>query len=252
MFPIHVINLLRHKNRLEQFKIENSFLLDDTNFFPAYDGKLLPRRQLILDGLITEKNTYDPRALGILKSHVELWKIAAKSKHGITIMEDDIIIHKDLIKATEQIIRENKPFDLIAWSYNLDWPIRLETAQGLPKSLISYLVGVGNSERIELLNQFGSYGDKINKDLYLSQSITYKFIKANQFTGLSCYTVSPKGAKKLLARLPIDNYDIIFDGLMRFIWLETGIDVSMTHFYKDMDVFLCSPFLAYSNNLRGK
>ncbi|MDI2089784.1 glycosyltransferase family 25 protein [Commensalibacter oyaizuii] len=252
MFPIYVINLQDHQERLELFKKRNHFLLDHTQFFNGYNGKILPRRQMVLDGLITDRNTYNARALGILKSHVELWKIAANSDHGITIMEDDVTIHKDYITSSKQILAEQKSFDLIAWGYNLDWPIRLHTAKGLPATLISYLLNLGNSNEIQLYHQIGAYGDRINQNAYLEQSITPTFVRTTMYAGLCCYTLSTQGAQKLLNHLPIDKYNLQFYGNIIATLDETGIDISMEHFYPEMDVFLSSPFLAYSDNEKSR
>lgn len=248
MLPIYVINLSRHTERLEQFKKNNAFLTNYFTTFTAYDGNRLARRQLILDGLITEKNLYRAKALGILKSHAELWKIAAQSEYGITIMEDDVIVHPDFIKASKKLMECKLPYDIIAWGYNLDWPIRLQTAKGLPSTLISYLVKVGQSDQFYNFDQIGSYGDKIDKESYLSQSITPQFIPTKMFAGLPCYSITPQCAQKLLDQFPIDNYNIHFYGAISADNDEIGIDITLEHLYKNMNVVLASPFLAYSNN----
>lgn len=248
MLPIYLINLPHHTERLEQFKINNPFLLNDLTVFAAYDGHRLARRALILEGLITDNNIYKARSLGILKSHAELWKIAAKSEHGITIMEDDVIVHPDFIKANQSLIDSKKQYDLVAWGYNLDWPIRLQTAKGIPSSLISYLVQVGQSDQLHVTNQVGSYGDKIDRQAYLSQSITPDFVSTKMFAGLPCYSITPQCAQALLAQFPIDNYDLQFYGAIAASNIEHGIDITLEHLYKNMNVVLASPFLAYSNN----
>ncbi|CAI3929222.1 unnamed protein product [Commensalibacter communis] len=248
MLPVYLINLQRHTERLEQFKINNPFLLEHLNIFKAYDGNRLARRQLILDGLITDRNLYKPRGLGVLKSHVELWKIAAKSEHGITIMEDDVIVHPDFVKANKLLLDNKEQYDIVAWGYNLDWPIRLQTARGLPSSLISYLVQVGDSSQLHRINQIGAYGDKINKEEYLSQSITPDFISTTMFAGTPCYSITPQCAQALLDQLPLDNYEIYYYGTITAINVEHGIDITLEHLYRNMNVVLASPFLAYSNN----
>lgn len=252
MLPIYVINLSRHTERLEQFKKNNAFLNDYLTIFTAYDGNRLARRQLILDKLITERNLYKARALGVLKSHAELWKIAAQSEHGITIMEDDVTVHPDFVKANQKLIEHKDPYDIIAWGYNLDWPIRLKSAKGLPSSLISYLVKVGQSDQIYGFNQIGSYGDKIDKETYLSQSISPQFISTKMFAGTPCYSITPKCAQGLLDQFPIDNYDLHFYGAISATNTEFGIDITLEHLYKDMNIVLASPFLAYSNNEKSK
>lgn len=250
MLPIYLINLPRQTERLETFKINNAFLKEHINVFPAYEGIRLARRQLIMDGLITEKNNYKARALGILKSHYELWKIAADSEHGITIMEDDVIIHPDFIKESTKVTNSDHQHDIIAWGYNIDWPIRLQNAKGLPSSLISYLVQVGKTE-FAAINQIGSYGDKIDKKVYLSQSITPDLIACKMFAGLPCYSITPKGAKALLEQFPIDCYNIRFYGTLSAINYEYGIDITLEYLTRDMNVVLSSPFLAYSENIKG-
>ncbi|MDI2113290.1 glycosyltransferase family 25 protein [Commensalibacter nepenthis] len=251
MLPIYLINLQHQKERLEQFKVNNPFLVEHVNIFKAYEGNRLARRQLIFDGLITEKNNYKPKALGILKSHVELWKIAAKSEHGITIMEDDIIVHPDFAKANQVLINNKEQYDLIAWGYNLDWPIRLQTAKGLPSSLISYLVQVGDPTKLNIINQIGSYENQIDKASYLSQSITPNFISTTMFAGLPCYSITPQCAQALLDQLPIDIYNIQYYGTITAINVEFGIDITLEHLYKGMNVVIASPFLAYSNNQKS-
>lgn len=252
MLPIYLINLPRQTKRLETFKENNAFLKEHINVFPAYDGARLARRQLIIDGLIAEENRYKPRALGILKSHAELWKIAAESEYGITIMEDDVIIHPDFLKESQILMNNEKQYDIVAWGYNLDWPIRLQTAKGLPTSLISFLVQVGDNTKFVAINQIGSYGDKINKETYLSQPIKPNFISTTMFAGLPCYSITPKAAKALLAQFPIDNYKIPYYGTVSATNIETGIDITLEHLYKNLNVVLASPFLAYSENKKEK
>ncbi len=247
MQPIYLINLPNHKEKLLKFKKQNSFLLNHVYVFEAYNGQSLSRRQLILNKYITERNNYDPRSLGIMMSHVELWKIAAKSKHGIIIAEDDVIIHSDFIEQSKQIIKNYPTYDLIAWSYNLDWPIQMNVAKGLPTVLTSYKIKVGDPQ-FNPDGQIGFYGDKINQKEYFNSIIHPKLTKVLMFTGLSFYSISPKGAKYLLNQLPIDNENLYFISYERFYFNQSGIDMSLAKFYPNMEAYICSPFLAFSPN----
>lgn len=249
MLPIYLINLPHQTERLENFKINNAFLNEYINVFPAYEGIRLARRQLIIDGIITEKNIYKARSLGILKSHYELWKIAANSENGITIMEDDVIIHPDFVKESQKTMNSNNQYDIIMWGYNIDWPIRLETAKGLPKSLLSFLIQLGDNE-FQAINQIGDYGDKINKEQYLSQSITPNLVKTKMFAGLPCYSITPKAAKLLLEQFPIDHYQLCFYGAVVARNVEFGIDITLEHLTRNMNLVLSFPFLAYSENIK--
>lgn len=248
MLPIHLINLPQHADKLKKFKQNNPFLLNDLHVFQAYDGYTLPRRQLVLEKNIAENIDYNPRALGIMKSHIELWKIAAQSPHGITIVEDDAIFHKDFPQTSKKLMKGKPDFDLIAWSYNLDWPIQIQTAKGIPTSLLSYQTRVGNDKNFESYGQTGAYGHIINQKQYLDSSFHPKLIRTLSFAGLSCYTLSPKGAQFLLDQLPIEHYDIFFISHTHIYVKQSGIDISMTYFYDKMHAYICSPFLAFTPN----
>ena len=58
--PVYVINLARQPERLEKFKQINDFISEKINVFPAVDGKLVPRRSIVLKGIIGENNIYTP------------------------------------------------------------------------------------------------------------------------------------------------------------------------------------------------
>lgn len=239
--PVYVINLARQPERLEKFKQINDFIAEKINVFPAVDGKLVPRRSIVLKGIIGENNIYTPHAIGVLLSHLNLWKIAVNSDHGITIMEDDAIIHKSFFEKSQALIESKlDDFDMIAWGYNFDWPCMLAPPNGLttPQMIFPGIGDPGNCEGF------------IDRELYRNTQLDTKLLQAKMFAGTCAYTISPKGAQKLIDELlPLDMYFYDFIGNNNlYSWRDTGVDIGMNKLRHSIKSYICFPMLVYSPN----
>lgn len=85
MQPLHLINLSHHKNRLSDFKKNNSFLLNHTHVFKTYDGASLYHRQLILKHYITEKTIIMPIPLALYDPTLNYRKLLPTINNEILI-----------------------------------------------------------------------------------------------------------------------------------------------------------------------
>ena len=88
---VNVINLDRTPHRLQKFIKNNPSI--PIRRFPAIEGALLDRDQLIRDGIIQKSNEYSPSALGNMMSHVTLWRKCISEGTTYHIAEDDALLH---------------------------------------------------------------------------------------------------------------------------------------------------------------
>ena len=104
MLPqIHVINLDRSADRFATFNCRNSHLASVLRF-PAVDGALVDREELMRNGVISEDCPYSSGALGCALSHVALWKKAANEELTLTIFEDDVVCSLHFAEETARLL----------------------------------------------------------------------------------------------------------------------------------------------------
>ena len=233
--PIYLINLDRSTERLAKFKKCNSHLRDVIRF-PAIDGRLLDKEKLIKEGLMAPDCDYKIGALGCALSHVNLWKKAADENRILTVFEDDAVAtYRFQEKATQLISTLPKDWDFIQWGYNFD-PLFVWVDLGFSKATLEFYA------------QHFQGGDKSK---FQSADLSSSAVRlAHSYTTVA-YSVSPKGARALLAYcLPLRSLLIPFPGT-DVLAANDGIDCAMCGAYSSMQAFICIPPLVLQDDLQN-
>jgi GR25 family glycosyltransferase involved in LPS biosynthesis len=202
---IHVITLERTPERTKEFQRGNSHI--DYHFFDAVDGIKIPEHE-DLSSIICNRKNITPGALGCLLSHVSLWMLAVKNNSTLTICEDDAIFCANFEEIYEYNMAKINEFDIIHWGFNQDRSVKVKYNEFFTNVNISF---DQNSTRRNIHNF--KYITIENCTLHKTLSIW----------GTPCYTISPNGARKLMAAiLPLT--DKILNPLTGELQKNWGID----------------------------
>src|SRR5262249_38707816 len=148
-----------------------------------------------------------------------------------TIVEDDSQLHRQFPRWSEHLTsRLGSDWDIILWGWNFDT-----------------LVGA----EIPGLGPFTAYFDnrlmRANSAQYLENHVSPTILKLVHAFGVHCYSVSPRGARRLLDNIrPLRKMDISL-GLNRVV-PNISIDCMMNRFYSQLGSFVAFPPLALSPN----
>lgn len=225
MSHVHLINLDRSSDRLMTFNRRNSHLKTVLRF-PAIDGSLLDRQELIRNGIILEDCPYSSGTLGCALSHIELWRKALTENCPITIFEDDVIAAFEFEEKMARILEKiPADWDVVNWGYLFGGPLKVWLDLSFSKVMIDFYAP----------KKFGECID------FQSTEYDYSIFRLLNSWGLQSYSVSPKGARMLLDHcLPLRKQAIQFsqDGVS---YLDEGIDGPMNGVYRSMQAFICVP-----------
>jgi len=231
---IYLINLDRSTDRLAEFRRRNAHLLDVIRF-PGIDGVTLDKEKLIESGMITRDLRYSTGALGCAISHLTLWRKAAEEERTITIAEDDAVFSHCFVSRS-QVFLANLPrdWDFIQWGWNFDAFLWVDV---IPQTLGAKFV-------------FDQDQLRRNMEEFQNADTVPTAIRLLHSFGLLCYSITAKGARRLLAHcLPLDAKLIDFPGFGVRIE-NNSIDSAMSRVYPSIKAFVCIPPLAASENKR--
>lgn len=194
-------------------------------------------------GLIARDLPYSDKALGCAMSHISLWQQATERECSLTIFEDDIVISRQFEPRAREIIASLEPvWDFIQWGHVIN-------------PLFSW-VDIGIS-KIRLHN-YGArrYDWQEGWRDFQEQEFIAAPLKLLHSFGTQGYSISPKGARKMLEyALPLR------DRLIEFYEAgvatpDVGIDVTLCGIYPEMKAFTCIPPLLIhhddQHNVRGE
>lgn len=219
MPPIHVISLDRTPERRAKFSELNQG--QHFEFVRAIDGRD-----------ISPLPGYTRGASGCALSHRMLWEEAAETG-PLTIAEDDAIFHPKFAEKSAQAITK-LPFgwDIIIWAWNFDSILAFEITPGVHAVLVT--------------NQ-GELRESIEG--WLASDPDPIVLPFGRSLGTPSYTVSRKGANKLIQGcFPMRGGPVFFCGLNREL-PENGIDIAMNRLYPDLSAYACIPPLAVTPNI---
>ncbi|MBM2714229.1 glycosyltransferase family 25 protein [Mesorhizobium caraganae] len=229
---IHLINLDRSIARLSKYQENNPHLVRNTLRVSAIDGASVDRGQLIKERLITEDCTYLPGSLGCALSHINLWKLAVSENKVITIFEDDVRSSFDFLTESARILSSAPAdWDMIKWGFLFD-PLFLWLDFSFSKAKLEF------------------YDRRYSKQgpLFQSDKSSRSLIRIAHSFGLQAYSLTPRGAQKLLEKcLPLKKRTIPFPGT-GVILEDTGIDCAMCAAYSSMQAFICMPPLVIADD----
>ncbi|MGC2331677.1 MAG: glycosyltransferase family 25 protein, partial [Candidatus Acidiferrales bacterium] len=182
---IHVINLERSSDRLAKFNRRNSHLANVLRY-PAVDGALTDRQELIRNGIMLEDCFYSSGTLGCALSHIELWKKVQGEDRPITIFEDDVIAAFGFEEKVERLASSiPADWDIILWGHIFDPP---KTWANVWADFGSYKANIHCFGPAEFDDPTGLRSIDYNHSL----------LPLLNAWGMVAYSVSPNGARILL------------------------------------------------------
>lgn len=230
-----VINLDRTPERMASF-IETNPHLSHVSRFSAIDGKTVSRSKLVESGQFKEPIFYSDGALGNMLSHRQIWEIARNRDGYVTVLEDDAIVHQEFMAHASRLIDSlGADWDIVLWGWNFDESMSFDIFPGVPC--------LANFSQSDLRARF----DKIQKADFVPSlhKLRYAF-------GTVAYSISPKGAEKLLS-LSAQNEPFLYKVPLFQLEVEnTGTDSVMTVLYNQLNAFACVPPLVVTRNIHAQ
>jgi glycosyl transferase family 25 len=230
-FRVRVINLDRLPERMRLFREENLGLSIER--VAAADGRQLARDDLIRRGIIADDNAYSAGALGNALSHITLWRQCVEGGEAFHIAEDDAILHPAFATRVSALLEGVESWDAVFWGWNFDWPVRVHLAPGVGSVVLRF-------NQKEMRTQI---------DAFRASDVPTRLVGLDSCAGTCCYSVSPQGAGRLLARcLAIGTTAAPLVTRPGKLWPNTGLDVEMSRHHAAMASFACLPPLALTRN----
>jgi glycosyl transferase, family 25 len=227
-----VINLDRSFDRLTTFKAKNGFL-GGLERFAAVDGRALNRAQLQRAGFLDPEVSYTDGALGAALSHFTLWEKAAADGIAVTVCEDDAVLNRGFQRRAAGLI-EALPddWDIVLWGWNFDSVLIVDGLPGVSECLIQ-------SDQASMRTEL---------DRFQALDIEPRALRLLNAFGMLCYSLTPGGAKKLLAACwPIRAMSVAIRGLTGPL-PNYGFDVMCNAAYPQLKAYVAFPPLAVSPN----
>jgi GR25 family glycosyltransferase involved in LPS biosynthesis len=200
----------------------------------AVDGRLVRPADLAARGLAAGPlPAFTPGALGCALSHHSAWELCAAGPAPITVAEDDAVLNRHFAARAPALLAGLTPdWDLVLWGWNFDSILHVALLGGLKESVAQF----DPSPLRERLHAFGELDYPV---------LPLRLLGA---FGTLCYSVSPKGARRLLACcFPLRDGATYVPGLKRRVQ-HLGIDVVMNGHYRELEAYVAFPPLAWSEN----
>jgi len=227
---VTLINLDRTPDRLSEFVAHNQSAVNIRRF-SAIDGKSVDRTWLVQEGILAPDNRYSDGAVGCVLSHLALWRQVIADDRIMTICEDDAILNHNFSSLSDTLMSfcEDK-FDLIFWGWNFDGPLLYDVFPG----------GVKCAARFDHTELLGFV------DIFKSARLYPSLHRLYETYGTLCYSISPQGARKLIARLfPLGAGSLFSASLNRYVQ-NIGFDNVMNGFHGELASLVAIPPLAIS------
>ena len=241
---VHCINLDRSRDRLAEFTAANSHLTE-VERFPAVDGYRLDVPALAQEGLVTPDilSSFSPGAVGVALSHKSLWQAAIDGNRMLTISEDDVIFHSQFEGQAPEVLKTLPPdWDIIFWGWNFDVMMIFDMLPGISPCVA----------------QFNQAKMQSNTRAFQQLPISPRAYKLIWSFGMTCYSISPKGAANLKSKcFPLRPTVIPWpEGVPKpaqsIGFRNIGIDATLNSLYRDLNAYVCFPPLVISPNERAK
>jgi GR25 family glycosyltransferase involved in LPS biosynthesis len=235
MIETRVISLDRTPERFAEFRAHNPHLPEIARV-SGVDGSALDRARLVAEGLVHPDSIYTPGAIGNALSHMAQWRAAIVAEAPLTVLEDDAVLCANFAAESARIIATlGTNWDYILWGYNFD-------------SLLTYDMVPGLTPCTALFDQA-----KMRRALpvFHQRRMQTAAFRLNRALGTPAYTVTPRGAKKLLAFCrPIRPLTVEFPLIGRRP--NFSIDFMLNGLYTGIAAYVAVPALALTANEKTK
>jgi GR25 family glycosyltransferase involved in LPS biosynthesis len=230
---VFYLNLNRRKDRDERFRRLNSAFID-VQRIEAVDGAGLRTEALIRDGVIHEPlEDYTAGGAGTAVSHKKMWELCTANAEPMTVAEDDAVFNRGFSKKASAVLA-NLPenWDIVLWGWNFDSLLHVDALEGVRQAVMTF--------------EGGSLGPRIPEFQELDYNVVP--LRLTAAFGTVCYTISPKGARRLRELcFPLRNEIIPLHALKRTI-ANHNIDSVMNKYYRALEAYACFPPLVWTEH----
>ena len=167
-------------------------------------------------------------------SHYNLIEECARGQSLMTIMEDDAVLVRDFDRRAFTAIQslQDPDFDLIQWGWNWD-------------SFVFIRDHLGQPQKIDWAQNYLKVAPRTFKDADAESKLEPLLLT----WGIHCYTLSPKGAQKLLEFYPkIKNIFVDSLDLLGIAYHSETIDGAFNAFYPKLKAYISISPLSYVTN----
>jgi glycosyl transferase family 25 len=229
---VRYLNLDRRPDLNRRFLDQNAGAAEFRRVTAADGVQLPPIATLSRDFVDTDLN-YSRESLGGAISHHRLWEESVHYGETLTIAIDDAVFNRRFAKASDGVLAKlPADWDIVLWGWNFNSILQVDVIPGLAEAV----VGFPHS-------QLGPRQATYQEAVFDSQAL--RLLHA---FGLVCYSISPRGAGRLLQRcFPLKNERIEIPGLQRSI-RNFALDCAMNKHYRSLGAFACFPPLVWTDN----
>jgi glycosyl transferase, family 25 len=194
--PVLVINLDRYPERMARFMAYNAAAGVEIVRMTAVNGEKLDRAELVSSKLIAEDLIYSTNSVACSLSHVRCWQQIVKRGRPAVVCEDDVALRRDFAQVHEKFEPVLAVADAVFWSFNFD----MHVAYQIP--------GMGVCTAIYDESHFQ---DEARIAQFQAGRTTPTLYRPERLWGVACYSLTPRGAAKLLDRvMPLRNATVEF------------------------------------------
>ena len=230
---VHYINLDSRADRNQSFLDMNSTIVDCRRV-AAVDGRRLNLTELVKAGVVHEPTpAYSAGSLGCALSHKGLWEQCVTQDMVLTVAEDDAIFNRGYSdKATGILAKLPSDWDIMLWGWNFDSILHVAVIDGVKQSIMRFESSPLGAKIPRF--QDGDY-----------DALPLRFLGG---FGLVCYSISPKGARRMLdSCFPLKVETIGIPGLGRTL-PNVHIDFLLNKYYHTMKAYVSFPPLVWTEN----
>jgi glycosyl transferase, family 25 len=235
-FETYVITLDPKSDRFLQFAVNNPHLPYKT--FQGIRGSSLSLADCVYEKLMTPEclaaGIATAGEIGCAASHKKLWELAANSKNGMLILEDDAATHPLICEYIRRHQEKIFEADIFLFSINTDSILEVEAPNGLRQVLV-------------FEQKYPSYAwiASALQRTKVEETQIWRLIKG---FGLCCYFLTPKGAKRILELVFPLTLERTALPLLNISVPGINVDKRLIAFYENIDARISMPFLAWSPN----
>ena len=229
---IWVINLDRTPDRYQRFRQYNDAFIGHRRL-PAIDGTNVSRDELAARNILAPPVPYSPGGVGNLLSHLSLWEHCIREDRVVTVCEDDAIFNHQFQNITNILYGLCKGlFDIVYWGWNFDSPVKFDLLPGGNPTVL-------HADQTTL---------RQSVDNFRSGNIASSLYRLHELYGVICYSISPRGARKIISNLfPIQQQNVFSSAMNRPVG-NHAVDVSLNALHPRLDSLLCLPPLVATIN----